>query len=147
MTQMIFVSLPVADVERAAAFYEAIGCTRDARFSQPGAVAAMVLSDGVVIMLASHNRFGELSPKPISDPRTSAQVLLSLSRDSREAVDATAEKAVAAGGRVDLGGKHEQGDFMYGRDFEDLDGHGFGIMWMDVDAAMKAWSQAPAASA
>ncbi len=147
MTQMIFVSLPVADVERSAAFYEALGCTKDPRFSQPDNVAAMVLSDSIVIMLASHARFAELASKPTGDARKTTQVLLSLSRDSREAVDAMVSAAVASGGRADLGGTHEQGDFMYGRDFEDLDGHGFGVMWMDVEAAMKAWGQSPAEAA
>ena len=147
MSKMIFLSLPVADVERAAAFYEAIGAKRDARFSQPGTVASMVMSETIVLMLSSHDQFANLSPKPIADPRKTAQVLISLSEDSRAAVDATVEKAIGAGGRADLGGKHEQGDFMYGRDFEDLDGHGFGVMWMDVDAAMKAGGQSPAEAA
>ena len=147
MTQMIFVNLPAADVERSAGFYTGLGFTKDDRFSQPGSVAAMALSDGIVLMLLSHERFADFTPKSMADPRTTAQVLLSLSRDSRQAVDAMVEAAVAAGGRADLGGTHEQDDYMYGRDFEDLDGHGFGVMWMDVDAAMKAWSQAPAANA
>ncbi len=145
MTQMIFVSLPVADVERSAAFYEAVGCTREPRFSQLGVAAAMVLSDAITLMLSSHAQFAALTPKPIADPRTSAQVLISLSRDSRAAVDAMVETAVTAGGRADVGGVHEEGGHMYGRDFEDLDGHGFGVMWMDVDAAMNA--QAPADAA
>ena len=106
-----------------------------------------MVSDAITIMLLSHSHFSNLTPKAIGDARTTAQALFSLSRDSREAVDVMVEAAVAAGGKADVGGTHEEGDYMYGRDFEDLDGHGFGVMWMDVDAAMKAWSAAGTAAA
>ncbi|WP_213979113.1 VOC family protein [Sphingomonas sp. dw_22] len=136
MPQMIFVNLPVADVARATAFYEAIGCTKDARFSNEVA-SAMQLSDEIVFMLLSHDFFKGFTPKPIADAHATSEVLLCISRDSREAVDAIMAKAAAAGGRIDIREKQDMG-FMYGRSFEDPDGHIFEPMYMDVDAAMVA---------
>ncbi len=137
MSKMIFVNLPVADVEKSAAFYEAVGFTRDARFSSTGSAAAMVWSDTIVFMLLSHARFAEFTSKRIVDARREVQALLCLSIEGRDGVDAIVEKAVAAGGRADPGPKIDHG-FMYGRSFEDLDGNVFEPMWMDLEAAMAA---------
>ena len=137
MPKMIFVNLPVADVETSAAFYAAIGFTRDARFSQPSANAAMVWSDTISFMLLSHARFKDFTTKRILDARTEVQALLCLSLDSREAVDAIVALAVAAGGKADPGPKQDHG-FMYGRSFENPDGHIFEPMWMDVEAMLAA---------
>ena len=143
MAKMIFVNLPVADVERATAFYQAIGATKDERFSQAGAGNAVVFSDTITFMLLSHDFFRTFTPKTIPDARDTAQVLLCLSEDSRDAVEGTLAKALAAGGKPDPTPRQEMGDYMYGRSFEDLDGHIVEVMWMDVDKAMAAWSNTP----
>jgi uncharacterized protein len=137
MTKMIFVNLPVADVEKSAAFYEAIGCTKDTRFCRTGAAASMVWSETITFMLLSHAHFADFTAKRIIDAKSEVQTLLCLSIDSRADVDAIVEKAVAAGGKGDAGLKIDHG-FMYGRSFEDLDGHVFEPMWMDMAAAMAA---------
>ncbi|MGL4438845.1 MAG: VOC family protein [Bosea sp. (in: a-proteobacteria)] len=137
MSKMIFVNLPVTDVETSVAFYEAIGFTKDVRFSQPGTTAAMVWSDAIVIMLLSHARFADFTSKRIIDAHKDVQALLCLSIDGRDGVDAIVGKAVAAGGKADPCPKQDFG-FMYGRSFEDLDGHVYEPMWMDLDAAMAA---------
>ena len=137
MPKMIFVNLPATDVETSAAFYTAIGFTRDDRFSQPGACAAMVWSETITLMLLSHARFAHFTAKRIIDARREVQALLCLSIDSREAVDAIVGQAVAAGGKAYPGPKQDHG-FMYGRSFEDPDGHVFEPMWMDLAAALAA---------
>ena len=140
MIQTIFVNLPVTDVERSARFYEALGFTREPRFSQPGVAAAMVLSDTISFMLLSHEHFARFAIRPIVDAKTQNEVLLCISRESREAVDAMIEAADRAGGRIDLNAADDHG-FMYGRSFEDPDGHLFEPMWMDLagfDAAQAA---------
>jgi uncharacterized protein len=136
MTQMIFVNLPVRDVARSTAFYEAIGCTKDERFSNEMA-SSMKLSEEIVFMILSHDFFKTFTPKPIADAHATTEVLLCISRDSREAVDAIVEKAAAAGGKADIREKQDMG-FMYGRSFEDPDGHVFEPMYMDLEAAMSA---------
>ncbi|MEN2711508.1 VOC family protein [Sphingomonas sp. NPDC092331] len=142
MPQMIFVNLPVADVARSTAFYEAIGCTKDARFSNEQA-SAMQLSDTIVFMILSRDFFKTFTPKPIADAHAVTEALICISRDSREAVDAIVEAAGQAGGKADIREKQDMG-FMYGRSFEDPDGHIFEPMFMDLEAAMAAFPDGPA---
>ena len=137
MPKMIFVNLPVADVEKSAAFYEAVGFTKDLRFSRPGSDAAMVWSDTIVFMILSHAHFAEFSSKRIVEANSEVETLLCLSIERREGVDAIVEKAVAAGGKADPGPQIDHG-FMYGRSFQDLDGHVLEPMWMDLESALAA---------
>lgn len=145
MPKMIFVNLPVADVDRSIAFYEAIGARKDAHFCEDKRSAMMVFSETISVMLLSHDRFRDFTPKPIADARSTTEVLLCLSETDRAAVDATMKKAIAAGGKGDPCPRQDHG-FMYGRSFEDLDGHIFEVMWMDVEAALRAMQAAPAAA-
>lgn len=142
MPRMIFVNLPVSDVARATAFYEAIGCTRDPRFSNEVA-SAMRWSDEIMFMLLSHDFFSTFTPKRIADAHASTEVLVALSFESRAAVDAIVDKAAAAGGKGDIREKQDLG-FMYGRTFEDPDGHIFEPHFMDMEAAMAAFPEGPA---
>ncbi len=136
MPKMIFVNLPVADLPRAVAFYEAIGARRDARFSD-GSAACMVFSDTIHVMLLTRERFAGFTPKPVADARAATGVLLCLSCEGRAEVDAMVERAVAAGGLPDPGPVQDYG-VMYGRSFEDPDGHVWEPMWMDVEAFLAA---------
>ena len=138
MARMIFVNLPVADVVASTAFYEAIGMTKDPRFSNAVA-SAMVWSDTISFMLLAHNFYATFTTKRIADAQTTSEVLLCLSQDSREAVDAITEAALAAGGAEPR--ERQDHGFMYGRSFTDLDGHIFEPMFMDMDAAMAAMGQ------
>jgi len=88
-------------------------------------------------MILSHAHFAEFSSKRIVDAKNDVQTLLCLSIDSRAGVDGIVEKAVDAGGKADPGPQQDHG-FMYGRSFEDPDGHVFEPMWMDLEAAMAA---------
>lgn len=128
MPKMIFVNLPVVDVAKATAFYEAIGFEKNADFSNDVA-SSMMWSDTITVMLLGHDFYSTFTDKQIIDAKTQSGALLCLSFDSREAVDAHTQAAVTAGGRE----LHETQDhgFMYGRAFEDLDGHGWESMWMD----------------
>jgi len=135
MPKMIFVNLPVTDLGQAISFYEGVGATKDDRFCDDTA-AMMVFSETINVMLLTHDKFRQFTPKQIADTRTSAEVLLCLSAESREAVDDTIAKASAAGGVVDPCPQQDYG-FMYGRSFEDPDGHIWEIVWMDLEAAMR----------
>ncbi|NOG73159.1 VOC family protein [Roseicella sp. DB1501] len=139
MTKLIFVNLPVADLARARAFYEAVGATNNPQFTDDTA-ACMVFSETIHAMLLTHAKFREFTSKPIADARASCQVLLCLSADSREEVDSIVTRAGAAGGAVDPGLKIDHG-CMYGRSFEDPDGHIWEVMWMDMEAAKAAMAK------
>ena len=132
MPRMIFVNLPVTDLKRATAFYQAIGATRNPQFSDDTA-SCMVFSETIYIMLTTHDKFRQFTPKPISDAKISNQALFCLSADSRSEVDDTVGKAEAAGGMADPSPIDEY-DFMYGRSFEDPDGHMWGVNWLDMAA-------------
>src|SRR5687768_5867136 len=138
MPRMIFVNLPVADLPAAKAFYEAIGATNDPRFTDETA-AAMVFSDVIHVMLLTHDKFSQFTPKRIADAHATSEVLIAISADSREAVDKITEKALAAGGREPR--DRQDYGFMYSRSFEDPDGHIWEPMWMDLDAFTAAQKQ------
>ena len=140
MSKLIFVNLPVSDLERADAFYEAVGAVKNPQFSDHTG-SCMVFSETIHAMLLTHDKFRQFTPKPIADAKASTEVLICLSADSREEVDSVVGRAAAAGGRIDPGPKQDYG-FMYGRSFEDPDGHIWEIMWMDVEAAKAAMAAA-----
>ncbi|MBC2778597.1 VOC family protein [Parasphingopyxis marina] len=133
MAKMIFVNLPVTDLDRSISFYEAIGAEKNPQFSDETA-ACMVLSETIYVMLLTHPKYEGFTDKPIADAHGSSGVLLALSGDSREEVDATVARATGGGGKADPGPVQDHG-FMYGRSFEDPDGHHWEIFWMDMDAA------------
>ena len=134
MPKMIFVNLPVTDLERSKRFYEAVGAVNEPKFSNEMA-AMMRFSDEVNVMLLTHDFYRSFTTKQIPDAHQSAQVLLCLSADSRDAVDAQVEAAGAAGANIDVTPKQDMGGMMYGRSFEDPDGHIWEVMWMDSAAA------------
>ena len=133
MSKMIFVNLPVADLTRSRSFLEALGAVNEPRFTDDTA-ACMTLSESIHVMLLTHDKFRQFTPRPIADARAGSEVLLCLSADSRESVDATIALAEAAGGSADPGPKQDYG-VMYGRSVADPDGHIWEIMWMDAGAA------------
>ena len=133
MSKMMFVNLPVTDLARSMRFYESVGFTNNPMFTNEQA-AAMAWSDSIIVMLLVHDFWKTFTDKEIVDAKRSAQVLLCLSQDSQDEVNAIVEKAVAAGGRADPTPKQELG-FMYGRSFEDPDGHIWENVWMDPAVA------------
>jgi predicted lactoylglutathione lyase len=142
MPKLIFVNLPVQDLPRAVAFYEAVGATRNPQFSDDTA-ACMVFSETISVMLLTHPKFSQFTPRPIADARAATEVLVCLSAESRAEVDAVVGKAAAAGGPALPGPTPDDGG-SYGRSFEDPDGHIWELMWMDMAAAQAASSTAPA---
>lgn len=132
MPRLIFVNLPVSGLARATAFYEAVGARKDERFCDASA-SCMVFSETIHAMLLTHDKFQRFTPKEIADAKRTSGVPICVSADGREDVDAIAEKAGAAGGRADPCPKQDHG-FMYGRSFEDPDGHIREVMWMDAAA-------------
>ena len=142
MPKLIFVNLPVTDLPRAKAFYEAIGAKNNPQFTDDTA-ACMVFSDTIHVMLLTHDKYKQFTSKQIADTHKTSAVLLAISEDSREGVDATLGKVLKAGGKEPRD-KQDHG-WMYYRAFEDLDGHTWEVMWMDVEAATKAMGKDQAA--
>ena len=131
MTRMIFVNLPVADLAKSMAFYKALGFENNPHFTDETA-ACMVWSEAINVMLLTHDKWRTFTSRPIP-PSTSSEVLLAISLDNREAVDAMNAASAANGGTADINPKQDLG-FMYNRNLADPDGHVWEAMWMDPAA-------------
>ncbi|MGW1159631.1 VOC family protein [Streptomyces sp. NPDC002513] len=129
--QMIFVNLPVVDVEASKKFFTELGYTINPQFTADDS-ACVVISDTIIAMLLSKQHYADFTKKEIADATRTSEVLLCLSAESREKVDALVDRALAAGGSVS--GEPQDHGFMYGRSFDDLDGHTWEVMWMDPAA-------------
>lgn len=132
MASKIFVNLPVKHLGRSVEFFSALGFTFNPQFTDHTATC-MIVSDDIFVMLLTEEKFKTFTPKQICDTRTSTEVLICLSSESRAAIDATVAKAVAAGGST-FKDAQDHG-FMYGHGFEYLDGHVWELVHMDVAAA------------
>ena len=128
MTRMIFVNLPVADLTVAMNFYSALGFENNPQFTDETA-ACMVWSEAIHVMLLTHDKWRTFTDRPIP-PSSSSEVMLALSFDSRDAVDAAGAKN---GGTADINPVQDLG-FMYNRNLADPDGHVWEMMWMDMAA-------------
>lgn len=141
MTKMIFVNLPVNDVAKSTAFYEALGFEKNDKFSNEQA-SGMVWSDAIHVMLLDQGFYATFTDKKIIDAKTTSGVLNCLSFDSKSDVDAI-HGAVRAAGGTESRPIEDQG-FMYGGAFEDPDGHIWETMWMDpaaVEMGPEAYAQ------
>ena len=128
MANQIFVNLPVADLDASKAFFEAIGYTINPQFTDENA-SCVVLSDSIYLMILTHDFYKTFTTKEIADAHTTSEVQNAIGLDSREAVDAILEKALAAGATEPK--PAQDYGFMYSRGFEDLDGHHWDYLWMD----------------
>jgi predicted lactoylglutathione lyase len=127
-----FVNLPVKDLTKAREFFASIGFSFDPQFTDENATR-MIISDETSVMLAAEPFFkGFIEPLEIADTSRSREVIIGLSTESRDQVDALADKALAAGGQA-LGDPEDQG-FMYMRGFRDLDGHQWSFIYMGMSA-------------
>lgn len=131
MDKTIFISLPVADLAASTAFYAALGFTPNPQFSDDSA-ACMRWSEAIQVMLLTHAKWRTFTQRPFP-PAGSAGLMLSLTMESRAAVDAMNAAAAAHGGRADVNPAEDHG-FMYSRDLADPDGHMWAVLWMDPGA-------------
>jgi predicted lactoylglutathione lyase len=129
--QMIFVNLPVADIDTSKKFFTELGYTINPQFTTDDC-ACVVISDTIIAMLLSKQRYADFTKKEIADATKTSEVLICLSAESRQKVDELVDKALSAGGSA-TGETQDQG-FMYGRAFDDLDGHTWEVLWMDPSA-------------
>jgi predicted lactoylglutathione lyase len=129
MKREIYVNLPVDDLERSKTFFSKLGFTFNQQFTNEEA-ACLIIEDNIYAMLLKREFFSTFTSKPISDAKSSTEVLVCLSCKSREEVDDLVSKAVVAGGSaprspVDYGN-------MYVHGFEDIDGHLWELMFMEI---------------
>jgi uncharacterized protein len=131
MSRMIFVNLPVADLERSVDFWAGLGFTFNPQFTDEKATC-MVISDDACVMLLTEKFFSTFTTKPVVDASRQTEAILALSAESREEVDQMADRALDTGGSA-ANPPQEEG-FMYGRTFHDPDGHLWEVLYMDPAA-------------
>jgi uncharacterized protein len=129
MIKQIIINVPVADLPRSMAFFKALGFSHNPQFTGDTA-ACVVISETISVMLLTHSKFREFTPKAVCDTNKAAEVLLCLACESREEVDDLVAKALAAGGTTY--DKPEDFGFMYTHSFVDPDGHGWGVLHMST---------------
>jgi predicted lactoylglutathione lyase len=131
MATQIFVNLPVKNLDKSKTFFTQLGFQFNLQFTDQNA-ACMIVAESIFIMLLTEKMFKTFTPKAICDATKSTEVLLCLSCESRQQVDETVRKAVAAGGSTY--NKPQDHGFMYGHGFQDLDGHIWEVMHMEASA-------------
>ncbi|WP_027052900.1 VOC family protein [Mesorhizobium erdmanii] len=132
MNKMISLNLPVRDLQAATNFYLAIGGTLNPQFSN-GQASSIMFSDSIGVMLLTHQHYGQFTARRIGDPKRESQMLIALTTDSKDEVNAIIEKGVAAGGRADPNPAQDLG-FMFNRHIEDPDGNVWEFLWMNPAA-------------
>lgn len=131
MATKLFVNLPVNDLNASVQFFTRLGFKFNPKFTDETATC-MIVSDEISVMLLTRDKFKTFTPKEVCDATKSTEVLLCLSCESREAVDAMVKKAVEAGGRTY--NEPQDHGFMYGHGFQDRDGHIWELIHMEESA-------------
>src|SRR5262245_36049149 len=134
MATQVFINLPVADLPKSMAFFKALGFSHNPQFTDDTA-ACIVISETIFVMLLTHPKFRNFTPKAICDTTKSAEVLLCLSCESRSQVEDLVAKAVASGGSTYA--KPKDYGFMYQHSFADPDGHQWELIYMSAMSPQK----------
>ncbi len=131
MATKIFVNLPVKNLNKSIEFFTRLGFSFNAQFTDETATC-MIVSEDIFVMLLTHEKFKNFTPKEICDSSKSTEVLVALSAESRENVNETVRQAVAAGGTTYS--EPQDHGFMYGHGFQDPDGHIWELIYMEPSA-------------
>ncbi len=131
-SRLIFLNLPVKDLEASKKFFGGLGFEFDPKFTDDSATC-MIVSDKAFVMLLVEPRFADFTTKELVDANKATEAIIAVSADSRDGVDELADAALASGG-TPANDPMDHG-FMYGRSFNDPDGHLWEVMWMDPAAA------------
>ncbi len=133
MPTNIFVNLPVTDLQKSKEFFSSLGYGFNPQFTNDDA-ASLVISDTIYVMLVSKPFFAQFTKKPIAESSVT-EVLVCVSVNSKEEVDAKANQAVASGGKIHR--DPQDYGWMYTQSIEDLDGHIWEFAWMDQNHVQK----------
>ena len=130
-SRLIFINMPVKDLAASKEFFGGLGFEFNPKFTDDSC-ACMVVSDQAYVMLLVEPRFGDFTTKSVADAHSTTEAIVCVSAESREDVDAFADAALGLGGSA----ANEPTDhgFMYGRSFNDPDGHLWEVMWMAPEA-------------
>ena len=131
MSRMIFVNLPVRDLQQTVGFWTGLGFTFNPQFTDENATC-MVISDHACVMLLTDEFFSTFTTRQVADATEHTEAILALSAESREEVDRLVDTAVTTGGSA--ANETQDEGYMYGRSFHDPDGHLWEVLYMDPAA-------------
>ena len=131
MTTQIFVNLPVKDLSRTVEFFKKLGFAFNPQFTDENATC-MIINDNIFVMLLVEKFFKTFTKKEICDTTKDTEVIIALSTESREKVDEMMQHVFEAGGKESR--EPQDHGWMYGRSFQDIDGHLWDIIYMDEKA-------------
>jgi uncharacterized protein len=134
MISKIFVNLPVKDLDKSMAFFKTIGFSFNPQFTDKTA-ACMVMSENIYAMLLTHDKVKQFTGKQIADAHKTTEVLTALAVESKAKVNELVDKAIKAGSKEPR--QPQDYGFMFGRSFEDPDGHIWEVFWMDPSHVQK----------
>ena len=128
--KQIFINLPVKDVETSMAFYTQLGFKVNPLFTFDDQ-KCMVWSEQIYVMLQTLKMFESGNKKNLTDPKKNTIATFTLPVESLDKVNEIVENGLKAGGieptlMIDEG-------FMQVKNIEDLDGHIWGIIYLDID--------------
>ncbi|MET3142664.1 UNVERIFIED_ORG: putative lactoylglutathione lyase [Arthrobacter sp. UYEF10] len=128
MATQIYVNLAVKDLKRSVDFFTALGFSFNPDYTDENATC-MIINDNAFVMLLVEGFFKTFTSRDVADATSSTEAIMAFSVDSKEDVDATVRKALAAGGTPSQ--EVQDYGFMYNHSFQDLDGHLWEVLWMD----------------
>jgi uncharacterized protein len=131
MTTQIFVNLPVKDLSRTVEFFKKLGFAFNPQFTDENATC-MIINDNIFVMLLVEKFFKTFTKKEICDTTKDTEVIIALSTESREKVDEMMQHVFEAGGKESR--EPQDHGWMYGRSFQDINGHHWEIIYMDEKA-------------
>ena len=134
MATKIFVNLPVKDLNKTIDFFTKLGFRFNPQFTDENATC-MIVGEGIFVMLLIEKFFKTFTKKEICDTKKNTEVIIALSAESKEKVDQMIKNAIESGG-IESRETQDYG-WMYGRNFEDINGHIWEIIYMDENAIKK----------
>ena len=135
MAKQIFINLPVKDLKKTMDFFKKLGFTFNKQFTDKHA-ACMIIGNNMFSMLIAEKFFKTFTPKKISNAKKNSEVLIAMQLDSKKQVDDMLKKALVAGGKEPR--KQQDYGWMYGRAFEDPNGHIWEAFYMDESKRPKS---------
>jgi len=134
MTRQIFVNLPVKDLNETVDFFTKLGFAFNPQFTDENATC-MIVNNDIFVMLLVEKFFKTFTKKELCDTTKDTEVIVALSTETREKVDQMINKVIEAGGKEHR--KPQDHGWMYGRSFEDINGHLWEVIYMDKNALKK----------
>ena len=128
--KQIFINLPVKNVEASMNFYTQLGFTVNPLFTFDNQ-KCMVWTDQIYLMLQTHEMFKSGHKKSLPDTKRNAIATFTLPVESIDRVNEIVENGLKAGGIEPTPGLDE--GFMQVRNIEDLDGHNWGIIYLEIN--------------